>query len=174
MKAEDITIEDYMAIKQIANTFKEEDKIEQQLIKYFKLGDTKIEEAKDFLLKVAEYMTLDTEFIQRFTLNGVEYGFIPNFDNITAAEWIDLELYENDDNNIHRLMSILYRPVKRSFRFWKKDYYEVDKYTGTTDIMLKAPAAVYLGCIVFFYLLKRDLLNHISICIDKEMKMKKD
>lgn len=173
MKANEITIEDYMAIRQIANTFKDENKIEQQLIKYFKLENVKIDDAKDFLVDVAKYISLDTDFVQRFTLNGIEYGFIPNFDNITAAEWIDIELYEGDDNNIHRLMSILYRPIKRSFKFWfsKKSYYDIETYNGTTDIMLKAPAEVYLGCIVFFYLLKRDLFNHISTSINKKMKM---
>jgi len=95
----------------------------------------------------------------------IKYGFIPNLDTITAGEWIDIENYQSSAEFADRLVSILYRPIKRSLKFWKKDYYSIEEYKGTNDKLRKAPLEVYLGAMVFFYHLGKTLLEHIDTSI---------
>lgn len=159
----DLTIEDYMVINNIVNTYKDNDtKVRQEFIKHFKLENLNINELDETLLNINEALTMKPNFIQRFTMDGVEYGFIPNLDSITAGEWIDIENYQKSIDYADRLVSILYRPVKRSIKFWKKNYYSIEEYKGTNSKLRKAPLEVYLGAMVFFYHLGKTLLEHID------------
>ena len=162
----DLTIEDYIKITKIVDTFKDDDnKIREEFIKHFKLEKYSITETEDILANINDILLQKPNFIQRFEIDGVEYGFIPNLDNITAGEWIDIENYQSSTDYADRLVSILYRPIKRSFKFWKKDYYEIEDYKGTNDKLRQAPLEVYLGAMVFFYHLGKTLLEHIDTSI---------
>ena len=104
-------------------------------------------------------------FVQRFTLNGVEYGFIPNLDKMSVGEYIDLDEYLKDGiNSAHRVMSILYRPITKKFG----SMYRIEDYEGTSkysDIMLKSSYDIYLSSLVFFYHLGMSLSNYINTSI---------
>lgn len=155
----DLTIEDYLMITSLND--KDEDSIKKDIVRYFNLGDLSIIEVEDFMNNLTNILKTDAKFIQRFELNGVEYGFIPNLDRITAAEWIDIDNYQRDSKDIHRLLSILYRPVIKKFSwfgFLNKGNYSIKPYEGTTEKLRKAPIEVYLGAMVFFYLLSKKLL----------------
>ena len=41
-------------------------------------------------------------------MRGVEYGFIPNLDDMSFGEYVDLDTYIGDWQNIHRAMAVLY------------------------------------------------------------------
>jgi hypothetical protein len=162
----DLTIEDYIKIIKIVDTFKDNDnRVREEFIKHFKLEKLNITELDETLLNINDILTQKPNFIQRFELDGVKYGFIPNLDTITAGEWIDIENYQSSAEFADRLVSILYRPIKRSLKFWKKDYYSIEEYKGTNDKLRKAPLEVYLGAMVFFYHLGKTLLEHIDTSI---------
>jgi hypothetical protein len=162
----DLTIEDYIKIIKIVDTFKDNDnRVREEFIKHFKLEKLNITELDETLLNINQILTQKPNFIQRFELDGVKYGFIPNLDTITAGEWIDIENYQSSAEFADRLVSILYRPIKRSLKFWKKDYYSIEEYKGTNDKLRKAPLEVYLGAMVFFYHLGKTLLEHIDTSI---------
>jgi hypothetical protein len=168
----DLTIEDYIKIIKIVDTFKDNDnRVREEFIKHFKLEKLNITELDETLLNINDILTQKPNFIQRFELDGVKYGFIPNLDTITAGEWIDIENYQSSAEFADRLVSILYRPIKRSLKFWKKDYYSIEEYKGTNDKLKKAPLEVYLGAMVFFYHLGKTLLSHIDTSI-KTMSQK--
>ena len=48
-----------------------------------------------------------------FEIDGIEYGFLPDLDEITLGEWADIEHYIKDgiDKNMHKIMAVLFRPV---------------------------------------------------------------
>lgn len=155
----DLTIEDYLMILSLGN--KDEDSVRKELVRYFNLGNLSITEVDNFMSNLTNILKTDAKFIQRFELDGVEYGFIPNLDTITAAEWIDIDNYQKGDKDIHRLLSILYRPVVKRFNLFglfNKKNYSIKPYEGTTEKLRKAPLEVYLGAMVFFYLLSKRLL----------------
>lgn len=92
----------------------------------------------------------------RFTMNGVEYGFIPNMnDDIETCEAIDLHNYIGTDPL--KAMMVMYRPIKGKF----KTLYNIEEYKGTDgfEIMNDAPASIFLGAKVFFYNLSNELLS---------------
>jgi len=171
----DLTIEDYIKIIKIVDTFKDNDnRVREEFIKHFKLEKLNITELDETLLNINDILTQKPNFIQRFELDGVKYGFIPNLDTITAGEWIDIENYQSSPEFADRLVSILYRPIKRSLKFWKKDYYSIEEYKGTNDKLKKAPLEVYLGAMVFFYHLGKTLLEHIDTSIKKMSQKEKE
>ena len=58
----------------------------------------------------------ETPLQRDFTLtdpNGdtITFGFIPKLDDITLGEFVDLDNYIGDWQQIHKAMSVLYRPV---------------------------------------------------------------
>jgi len=96
---------------------------------------------------------------QRYKLGDVEYGFIPSLDNLSIGEYIDLDTFVGDQDNLHKLMSILYRPIIHT----SLGRYEVEKYTGNQDmdIMKYMPMDAVQGSLVFFYRLGNELLKAI-------------
>ena len=49
--------------------------------------------------------------IKHFELGGVEFGFIPKLDDMSLGEYVDVEATISDWQNIHKAMSVLFRPV---------------------------------------------------------------
>ena len=96
--------------------------------------------------------------IEHFTIDGTKFGFIPNLDAMSGAEFLDAEMYLSAD--IFKAMAVLYRPIKRE----KNKLYTIEKYKGSdkySELMQKAPASVYIGARVFFSNLAIDLLTTI-------------
>lgn len=110
----------------------------------------------------------------RFSLLGtdnveVEFGFIPSLDDMTIGEFVDLDGYISDWDNMHKAMAVLYRPVT----FIKKEKYLVAEYKGTkelADIMLDMPVDIVMGALVFFYRLGMRLSKHLVDSLEKELK----
>ena len=45
-------------------------------------------------------------------IDGIEYGIIPDFNEITLGEFVDLDNYLQDNyNNLNKIFAVLYRPV---------------------------------------------------------------
>ena len=59
----------------------------------------------------------DYELVQLFKLLDVPMGFIPKLDDMSLGEYVDVENFLGDWQNMHRAMAVLYRPVN----FRKKD-----------------------------------------------------
>ena len=115
----------------------------------------------DVIVKqINKALDLDVSFENRFSINGVEYGFIPKLDDITAGEYIDLSSYGTSPETLHKVMSILFRPVILSDAFGN---YEIESYTANSeyaDVMRQAPMNVVNGMLVFFCLLSSELQIH--------------
>lgn len=92
-----------------------------------------------------------------FSLEGVKMGFIPNLDEITMGEFIDLENLGSDTEGWHKIMAVLYRPVTKTFG----NRYLIEAYQGSKDAAKykEMPLGVALGAMLFFWNLGRDLLN---------------
>lgn len=69
------------------------------------------------------------------TLDGVEYGFHPNLEEITLGEYADIETYMKDgiENNLPKLMSVLYRPITEKHG----NNYSIEAY-GISDTRIRA------------------------------------
>jgi hypothetical protein len=109
----------------------------------------------------------DTEhqLVNRFKLNGVDYGFIPELDDMTFGEYVDLDTFIGDNDNLHRAANVLFRPIefKRGDRYTIKDY-----DSDTSEVAKEFPLDVVLGAIVFFYRLGKDLSVAMMNSLDKK------
>ena len=85
-------------------------------------------------------------------------GRIPNFDNITAGEYIDLDKYFQDTEMYHYALAVLYRPIEKKIG----SQYIIEKYEGGEERakeMLQLPIELLLSSMVFFYNLSSELLK---------------
>lgn len=108
------------------------------------------------------------EFKNRFELNGVEYGFIPNLEDITQGEYIDLDNYLPVNSDMNKAMAVMFRPIKQRF----KDKYIIEDYAGSSlyaEKMLDAPLDVVLGARVFFYHLGNELLKSTLTYLERKV-----
>lgn len=94
------------------------------------------------------------ELIRTFTMNNIEYGIVPDFDAISLGEYIDLDTYIGDWDNMLIAMNVLYRPVKNKMgdRYIIKDY-DVNSKENLDEISMD----IVLGSIFFLYQLGIDL-----------------
>lgn len=111
-------------------------------------------------------------FKNRFTLDGIEYGFIPNLDDISQGEYMDLDNYIVDVADLHRSMAVMFRPIKSKL----KDKYIIEPYEGSdvyAEKMLDAPLDVVLASRVFFYHLGNELLKSTLTYLEENPQMKR-
>jgi hypothetical protein len=94
----------------------------------------------------------------KFELNGKEFGFIPNLDDMSSGEYMDLDGYISNWEDMHKAMAILYRPITQKLgnKYLIESYEGSDKYS---ELMKDAPLNVVFGSVVFFWSLGKELLK---------------
>ena len=94
------------------------------------------------------------QLINSFKIEGKEYGFIPSLENMSFGEYVDLDTFIGDNDNLHRAMNVLYRPISQR----QGDRYKIKEYDPELSEDAKNyPLDAVLGSIVFFYNLGKDL-----------------
>ena len=97
-------------------------------------------------------------------MDGKRFGFIPNWDEFTAGEWIDMENHLEDFwKNAHKITALLYREVTYELG----DKYEVKKYTAKEDasIFEEMPADLASGMLLFFWTSRNQLLHDMQFSL---------
>jgi len=157
LEDEDITLREYN--KRKVNLFAKipyhsVDKVTQKdLVSVLELIDTALEK--------------DAPFESRFMLNNIEFGFIPNLDEVTAGEFFDLNKYGTEIDTMHNLMAILFRPIVNKDKFKN---YTIESYKGTkeyAEMMKHMPISLVNGALVFFCNLSRELQVYIQKFTDQ-------
>ena len=104
-----------------------------------------------------ELLSQTPKRVEQFTMNGVEYGFIPDLDEMSLGEYVDLDGSASDWNNMHIAMNVLYRKIKI-----KKSgkYNIVDYNVENPEKMKDMPLDAAIGSLFFFYNLGMELSKH--------------
>lgn len=92
----------------------------------------------------------------RLKLQGKEFGFIPNLEDMTFGEYVDLDTTVTDWATMHNAMAVLYRPVVSE----AKELYRIEQYESShrySDTMKKIPMSTVFGALVFFWSLGAEL-----------------
>ena len=106
--------------------------------------------------------------IDKFSLDGVQYGFIPDLDEMSLGEYVDLDGNASDWQKMHLAMNVLYRPVITS----KKGKYNIKEYTADDpDKMKDMPLGVALGSLFFFFNLGLELSKHTILSSSNQAEM---
>ena len=133
----------------------------------------KINDLQKITTKLNKALSEKPLLITRFKLGKTEFGFVPQLDDLTFGEFVDIENNIGDWENMHKAMAVLYRPVVQSVG--KK--YEIEEYRGDSwhDAMLNMPASVAISAINFFFHLENDLLKvTLAYSDQKETKVQQD
>jgi hypothetical protein len=103
----------------------------------------------------------DTELQRFIKIDGVEYGFEPNLSKMAYGAYLDITKHDTFtiDENWAKIMSILYRPVKKK----GMGTYEIAEYDGNIDEskFLDISMDVHYGALFFFVRLLTALPNVI-------------
>jgi len=94
------------------------------------------------------------ELIRTFKLGEIEYGMIPNLDEISLGEYVDLDTYLGDWQNMQIAMNVMFRPIKEKIgdKYLIKDYDVESK-----DLLQEITMDVVFGAVFFLYNLGIDL-----------------
>jgi hypothetical protein len=132
-----------------------------------------LKELDGVVTHVLGLMSEKAKLQRRFTMTDpkgdtVEFGFMPNMDEMSLGEYIDLEKYVSDWGTMHKAMSVLYRPIVVG----KGEFYDIEPYKGSdkySEIMKDSPITVALGAMVFFYDLGKELSRITKHFLDQEI-----
>lgn len=120
--------------------------------------------------KITQALAKKPTFHQRFTHEGIEYGFVPNLDDITTGEFIDIEHYQEKKEDLWKVLSVLYRPIKYS----NGNRYLIQEYQGNLVTSFRElNADIAYGALLFFWTLGNDLLTYTLRYLESEKVSKK-
>ena len=165
----EITLEQYQKYLKIQENNEDETFLAIKMIEIFcglrgdvimKIKASSIREITDILTKMFNERP---PLVREFTMKGKEYGFIPKLEDMSFGEYVDLDTFIGDNENMHRAMSVLYRPITQKHN----DKYLIEEYKGEdNEIMKDMPMDAVLSSILFFYNLGMDLskvmLNYLQ------------
>ena len=118
----------------------------------------RLSDAESISNEVLEVLQQNVPFTNKFELDGVKYGFIPDLQAISLGEFIDLEEGLSKDKDFHKAASVMFRPIVKEFG----ELYTIDGYEANTEmhhVMKQAPVGVISAAIVFFYNIAKELLK---------------
>ena len=115
-----------------------------------------------------ELLSQTPKRVEQFTMNGVQYGFIPDLDEMSLGEYVDLDGNASDWNNMHVAMNVLYRRIKI-----KKSgkYNIVDYNVENPEKMKDMPLDAAIGSLFFFYNLGMELSKHTILYSSNQVEM---
>lgn len=156
----DIRLEQFVLFNKLMKESQDENFIQLAMVTIF--CDVSVEDAKNIVAKdfteivndITKVLSQQPRFIQRFIHEGKEYGFIPNIDEITAGEYIDLESFLRDEETYNKAMSVLYRPILKQ----RSDLYNIEEYKGSHTEFNTLNLEIVLGSMLFFWNLSNELL----------------
>lgn len=173
----EIKLAQYQKFLKIAENNEDSEFLHQKMVQYFcgvdlkDIANIKHKDVKEITSSIAKMFENKHKLITRFKMGGVEFGFIPNLDEMTQGEYMDLDTYITDWQEMHKAMAVLFRPIKDK----GQDKYSIEDYNGSitySDVMRHAPLDVVLGAVVFFYHLGNELLKSTLTYLEENPQMK--
>jgi len=156
----EITLDQYQRYLKISSKETDQAFLQSKMLEIFcglKLTDAmkmKISDVNSITEILSDLLNETPNLIKKFKMKGVEYGFIPNLEDISLGEYIDIDNYIGDWENIHRAMAVLYRPIVNKYG----ERYNIEEYQVTDgEIMKDMPMDAVIGSMLFFYHLGIDL-----------------
>jgi hypothetical protein len=171
----EIPLKSYQEFMRVVEKSNDDEFIGQKTIEIFcglKMKDVvkvKWSDVKSLTLHLNEIFKAKPKFQATFKIKDMEFGFIPNLEDMSFGEYIDLESNISNVETFHKAMAVMYRPITKKV----KDRYEIFEYKGTdefSDVMKYASLDVVLGATVFFSTLGSDLVQHTLTSLEKEIK----
>jgi len=160
----ELTLDQYQKFLKIQKDNGDGTFVAQKMIEIFcgiDLKDTfkiKITDMNEIIRILNDLLEIKPKLINRFEMNNTAYGFIPVLEDISLGEYVDIENYMQSWDDMHKAMSVLYRPIKEAHR----DKYNIVEYEAKeSDVMKDMPLDVCFSAVVFFYNLGIELSSNM-------------
>jgi hypothetical protein len=175
----EIPLKHYQDFLKVQRDSTDEEFVAQKMVEIF-CGIRLVEVAKIKLTSLNELIAHFTQlfnqvpkFTPKFKIGDIEFGFIPELEEITFGEYVDLDSHLQSWDKFNKAMAVLYRPIKTRVG----DKYEIAEYNPSKDmeeLMQYAPLDVCIAASVFFWTLESDLLQATLNYLETEMKKEKN
>ncbi len=168
--------QEFVAMKEKSN---DEELIANKMIQIFcglQLGEVakiKLKDLNGLIKHFTEVFSEKPQLIRNFKIKNIEFGFIPNLENISFGEYVDIEHHLKDWSTYHKAMAVMFRPIKDKH----KDKYSIVEYEPNEDmqdLMKFAPLDVAISASVFFWSLGSELLQATLTYLKNELTKSKD
>jgi collagenase-like PrtC family protease len=106
-----------------------------------------------------------------FKIDEVEYGFLPDLDEITLGEYADIEHYvkEGLEKNMHKIMAVLFRPVtSREDKVYSIEAYK-DGRERAEKFRKKMNATQVQAALVFFWTFAKEFVKILPLFLMKKL-----
>ena len=170
----EVTLGQYQKYLKIAENNPEGNFLDAKMIEIFcgiPLSDSyklKMSSATAIVDIITELLNQTPKHTERFKLNGIEYGFIPDLDEMSLGEYIDLDNNVSSWEQMHIAMNVLFRPIKTS----KVGKYNIEEYdVKNPDKMKDMPLGAAIGSVFFFLNLGMELSKHTIHSSSNQMEM---
>ena len=171
----EITLRQYKRFLKIQQSETEDRFLNAKMIEIFcniDLKDVirlKLKDTNDIINVLSDLFNQKPSLVSKFKLNGVEYGFHPELDDLLLGEYIDLDNFIGDWDNMEKAMNVLYRPIIVRL----KDKYNIEEYQIENSVnLLDMPMDAVLSSIFFLWNLGLDLSTIMTNSLeDKESQV---
>ena len=167
----EITLKQYQKFLKVQDSKQNNNFIQTKMIEIFcnvKMQDAlniKLSDADRIASLISKMFEQKPDLVKSFWLNNVEYGFVPDLDEITLGEYIDLDTYMGEWENIQIAMNVLYRPIKQKLG----EKYLIEEYDpDKKDRLINMPMDAVFGSIIFFYRLGIELSKTMMNYLENE------
>jgi len=167
----EITLKQYQKFLKVQDSKQNNTFLQTKMIEIFcnvKMQDAlniKLSDADRIASLISKMFEQKPDLVKSFWLNNVEYGFVPDLDEITLGEYIDLDTYMGEWENIQIAMNVLYRPIKQKLG----QKYLIEEYDpDTKDKLINMPMDAVFGSIIFFYRLGIELSQTMMNYLENE------
>jgi hypothetical protein len=170
----EITLGQYQQFVKVKEATNDTEMMAEKMIQIFcdielkEIINIKFSEVQNLVAHFNKLFSETPKFTRTFKIKDIEFGFIPDLQNITFGEYVDLEENLKSWETYHKAMAVMYRPIKIK----RKDGHEIIDYTGTaefSDLMKFAPLGVVLSSSVFFWTLGSELLQSTILYLEQQI-----
>lgn len=174
----DVPLKEYQEFDRISKQYKDKDADEYITLNMVSIfGNVGISTLKKMELSnydiavnhINQLFEQQPTFRHTITIAGQKFGFIPNMEEMSIGEYIDIENYLKDTQDWHKFMAVCYRPITVNVQ----DTYEVEEYDGSdkyADLMKHASFGDTYAVVLFFWSLAKDLLDVTLNSLELESK----
>lgn len=145
------------------------DKDPEEIRKYDIQSYTRIIEALEWTNKIP-----DEVYKPIIEIDGDQYAFVNRLTDLTLGEWVDLEHYLQDyNNNIHKILAVLYRPLVTAFNDMDRIVEEYDPLTvdrRANLFMDKMSTSDVYGALVFFSIIAKECIVTIQDYLTQQIQ----
>ena len=161
---DEIPLKRYQDFLKVQSTSTDEEFVAQKMIEIFcgvELKDVvkiKVTDLNDLIQHFTKLFSEKPKLKQTFVLGNYEFGFIPNLEDITFGEYVDLDAHVQNWSSYHKAMAVLYRPIK----IRTKNGYEIIDYEPNVafqDLMQYAPLSVAISASLFFLEFRKRIVS---------------